>query len=40
MELTDEQWAVLGPLVGEMPKRADGRGVNADEKVTHFANEK
>jgi transposase len=26
MELTDEQWAVLDPLIGEMPRRADGRG--------------
>jgi transposase len=26
MELTDEQWAVLAPLTGEMPRRADGRG--------------
>jgi transposase len=26
MELTDEQWAVLEPLIGEMPRRADGRG--------------
>jgi transposase len=26
MDLTDEQWAVLEPLIGEMPRRADGRG--------------
>jgi hypothetical protein len=26
MALTDEQWAVLEPLIGEMPRRADGRG--------------
>jgi transposase len=26
MELTDEQWAVLDPLIGAMPRRADGRG--------------
>lgn len=26
MDLTDEQWAVLDPLMGEMPRRADGRG--------------
>jgi len=26
MELTDEQWSVLEPLIGEMPRRADGRG--------------
>ena len=26
MDLTDEQWAVLDPLIGEMPRRADGRG--------------
>src|SRR5258708_13918015 len=26
MDLTDEQWQVLDPLIGEMPRRADGRG--------------
>jgi len=26
MDLTDEQWAALEPLVGRMPQRADGRG--------------
>jgi hypothetical protein len=26
MDLTDEQWAVVGPWIGEMPRRADGRG--------------
>ena len=26
MDVTDEQWAVLEPLIGEMPRRADGRG--------------
>lgn len=26
MDLTNEQWAVLDPLMGEMPRRADGRG--------------
>jgi transposase len=26
MELTDEQWVVLEPLIGEMPRRTDGRG--------------
>jgi transposase len=26
MGLTDEQWAVLDPLMGETPRRADGRG--------------
>jgi transposase len=26
MDLTDEQWAVLDPLIDEMPRRADGRG--------------
>jgi transposase len=26
MDLTDEQWAVLDPLIGAMPRRADGRG--------------
>src|SRR3954451_16386642 len=26
MELTDEQWAVLEPLIGAMPRSADGRG--------------
>jgi hypothetical protein len=26
MDLTDEQWTVLEPLIGEMPRRADGRG--------------
>jgi transposase len=26
MELSDEQRAVLAPLIGEMPRRADGRG--------------
>jgi transposase len=25
MDLTDEQWAVLEPLIGAMPRRADGR---------------
>jgi transposase len=26
MDLTDEQWKVLDPLIGEMPRRGDGRG--------------
>src|SRR5689334_9948515 len=26
MDLTDEQWTVLEPLIGELPRRADGRG--------------
>src|SRR5215813_12015791 len=26
MDLTDEQWTVLEPLMGELPRRADGRG--------------
>jgi transposase len=26
MDLTDEQWAVLEPVLGTMPQRADGRG--------------
>ena len=26
MDLTDEQWLVLGPLLPDPPKRADGRG--------------
>ena len=26
MDLTDEQWAIVEPLIGEMPRRADGRG--------------
>lgn len=26
MDLTDEQWKVLEPLIGEMPRRSDGRG--------------
>ena len=26
MDLTNEQWIVLEPLIGELPKRADGRG--------------
>ena len=26
MELTGEQWAVVAPLLGAMPRRADGRG--------------
>jgi transposase len=26
MDLTDEQWRVLEPLIGTMPRRADGRG--------------
>jgi transposase len=26
MDLSDEQWAVLDPLIGAMPRRADGRG--------------
>ena len=26
MDVTDEQWEVVAPLIGEMPRRADGRG--------------
>jgi transposase len=26
MDLTDEQWVVLEPLIGKMPRRPDGRG--------------
>ncbi len=26
MDLTDEQWTVLEPLIGALPRRADGRG--------------
>jgi transposase len=26
MDLTDEQWTVLEPLIGELPRRDDGRG--------------
>jgi transposase len=26
MDLTDEQWAVIAPLIPESPRRADGRG--------------
>ncbi len=26
MDLTDEQWTVLNPLIGELPPRACGRG--------------
>jgi transposase len=26
MDMTDDQWKVLEPLIGEMPRRADGRG--------------
>jgi len=26
MELTDEQWAVLAPLIPEAPRREDGKG--------------
>ena len=26
LDLTDEQWKVLKPLIGEMPRRSDGRG--------------
>jgi hypothetical protein len=26
MDLMDDHWKVLEPLIGEMPKRADGRG--------------
>jgi transposase len=26
MELTDEQWAVLAPLIPEVPRREDGKG--------------
>jgi transposase len=26
MDVTDEQWAVLEPVLGAMPRRADGRG--------------
>src|SRR5688572_30224436 len=25
-ELTDEQWAIIGPLIPEPPRRTDGRG--------------
>jgi transposase len=25
-ELSDEQWLIIEPLLGEMPRRADGRG--------------
>jgi len=25
-ELSDEQWAIIEPLLGEMPRRSDGRG--------------
>jgi hypothetical protein len=26
MDLTEEQWAVVGPLIGTIPPRADGHG--------------
>ncbi len=26
MDLTDEQWAVVQPLIGKPPRREDGRG--------------
>jgi transposase len=26
MDLTNEQWSVLEPLIGELPRRSDGRG--------------
>lgn len=26
MDLTDEQWATLAPLLPELPRRTDGRG--------------
>ena len=26
MDLTEAQWAVVGPLIGEPPRRVDGRG--------------
>ena len=26
MDLTEEQWAVVGPLIGEVPRGEDGRG--------------
>lgn len=26
MDLTNEQWQVIEPLIGEMPRRADERG--------------
>jgi transposase len=26
MDLRDEQWQVVEPLIGQMPRRADGRG--------------
>jgi transposase len=26
MDLTDDQWAVLEPLIGDMPRRSDGHG--------------
>ena len=26
MDLTDEQWAILEPLIPTLPRRADGRG--------------
>jgi hypothetical protein len=25
MDLTNEQWSVIEPLIGELPKRTDGR---------------
>jgi hypothetical protein len=25
-ELTDEQWAIIEPLLAELPKRDDGKG--------------
>lgn len=27
MDLTDEQWKVLEPLIGKLPRRSDGRGL-------------
>jgi hypothetical protein len=26
MDLTDEQWTALEPLIGELPRRAEDRG--------------
>ena len=26
MDLTNDQWSVLEPFIGELPKRADGQG--------------
>jgi transposase len=35
MDLTNEQWSVLEPLTGKLPKRADGRGATGAAAGRH-----